>query len=79
MKSNPRLKRLLLEVVDNQMRENEPPITRETFERLKTLGYSEQQAKEKIATVLVGDIYDVMKDNKPHDAEKYEKQLQSLK
>ncbi len=71
MKSNPHLKRILIEVVDNQLRDN--------LERLISLGYSEKQAKEKIAAVVVGDIYDVMKENKPHDTVKYEQQLRALK
>ncbi len=79
MKTNPHLKRILIEVVDNQLRDNDPPVTRETLERLISLGYSEKQAKEKIAAVVVGDIYDVMKENKPHDTVKYEQQLRALK
>ena len=34
MKTNPRLKALIIEVVDNQLRANDPPETRSTLERL---------------------------------------------
>ncbi len=44
---NPRLKKLLIEVVENQLRDNDPPITRETLQRLLAAGYSKSQAKEK--------------------------------
>ena len=46
---NPRLRKLIIEVVENQMRDNNPPITNITFNRLLSEGYTKQQAKEKIA------------------------------
>ena len=38
--ANLRLKKLILEVVDNQLRENDPPVTRESYNRLIDAGYS---------------------------------------
>ena len=32
--ANLRLKKLILEVVDNQLRDNEPPATKEVYEKL---------------------------------------------
>jgi Holliday junction resolvasome RuvABC DNA-binding subunit len=78
MKSNPRMKRILLEIVDNQLRDNTPLITRETYERLKTLGYSDKQVKEKIAAVVAEDIYNILKENKPHNVARYEQKLRAL-
>lgn len=37
---NPRLKKAVLEVVDNQINQKNPPIAAETFERLIRAGYS---------------------------------------
>ena len=37
-KTNPRLKKLLIDVVEKQLRENNPPITRITFDRLLATG-----------------------------------------
>jgi type IV secretory pathway component VirB8 len=76
---NPRLKKLVIEVVEKQMKDNNPPITNITFHRLIADGYTEQAAKEKIAAVVVGHIYDAMKYNKPFDEEKYAKELSKLK
>ena len=45
--ANLRLKKLILEVVDNQLRENDPPVTRESYNRLIDAGYSVSEAKEK--------------------------------
>jgi hypothetical protein len=38
--ANPALTAALLSVVDQQMRDNSPPETRRTFERLVALGYA---------------------------------------
>lgn len=76
---NPRLKKLLIEVVENQLRDNDPPITRETLQRLLAAGYTKSQAKEKIASVVIGHIYDAMHDGIPFDGTKYEAELRGLK
>ena len=76
--TNPRLKKLILGVVDNQLRDNDPPITRETLERLIAAGYSRQKAKERIAAVVVEHIYDILHDQKAFDLEKYEQDLSRL-
>lgn len=75
---NPRLKKLLVEVVENQLRDNDPPVTRETLQRLLAAGYAESQAKEKIAAVVIGYIYDAMHDGVPFDGMKYEAELRGL-
>lgn len=76
---NPRLKATILEVVDNQMRDNNPPITNETFKRLVASGNTPQQAKEKIAAIVVEFIFDAMKFGKEFDEAKYTKKLLKLK
>ena len=76
---NPYLKQHILEAVDNQIRDNTPPSTRETLERLQADGYTEKQAKEKIAAVLVEDIYEIMKNKTPFNEHEYAKRLNALK
>ena len=39
-KANPRLRVAFLAVVENQLRDNDPPETRQTLERLQAEGYS---------------------------------------
>lgn len=75
---NPRLKALILEVVDNQINDNDPPITRKTMERLKAAGYTEKKAKEMIAAVVVSYIYEIMKDGKDFDVSSYTRDLKRL-
>lgn len=76
---NQNLKRYILETVDNQLRDNNPQITKITLERLKKLGYTEQNAKEKIGAILVEEIYAVMKNNEVFNEERYSKKLSALK
>ena len=58
--ANLRLKKLILEVVDNQLRENNPPVTKESYDKLIDAGYSAREAKEKIGAIVIEEIYDVM-------------------
>ena len=44
---NLRLKKIILEVVNNQLRDNDPPITKEVYEELLKAGYFVSEAKEK--------------------------------
>lgn len=45
--ANLRLKKLILEVVDNQLRENNPPVTKESYDKLIDAGYSAREAERK--------------------------------
>lgn len=75
---NPHLQTTMIEAVDDQLRNNDPPKTRETFDRLKKLGYSDIDAKKLIASALVVEIYDIMKHNKTFNRERFLKNLGML-
>jgi uncharacterized protein YchJ len=75
---NERLKGHFLEIVDNQLEENDPPCTRETLDRLMASGYSETTAKEMIASIVVEEVYYVMKEEQTYDVEKYCEKLSKL-
>ena len=57
MEENTYLKSAILEVVDNQLRANDPPETRQTFDRLISEGYSEEEAKKLIGCVVSEQIF----------------------
>ena len=42
----------LLGVVEKQIRENKPAVTKQTYKRLRGNGYTSQEAKEEIALVV---------------------------
>lgn len=76
--ANAYLKKHIKEIVDTQLKDNNPKCTKETFNRLKALGYTEEKAKEMIAAVLTEEIYDVMKNQGIYNQERYEKKLTML-
>lgn len=77
--TNQNFKMTILAIVANQLSENNPPVTRVTLERFKKLGYTEKIAKEKIAAVLIEEMYDVMKNNEVYNEERYSSKLRALK
>jgi hypothetical protein len=78
MKTNPRLKAIILEVVDNQLRADDPPETRTTLNRLIAEGYSEKDAKELIGCVVTSEIFDVMKNKEKFNLKRYIDALNTL-
>ncbi len=76
---NYRLKALIMGVVDNQINENNPPITAITYKRLMAAGDSSKVAKEKIAAIVVENIYGIMTNGNSFDEEKYIRELEGLK
>jgi len=60
MKTNLHLKNTIMEVVDNQLKSNDPPETRQTYDRLISEGYSEKEAKELIGCVVTSEFFDVL-------------------
>ena len=59
---NPHAQRAILEAVDNQLEENDPPEVRDTFNRLRDEGFSELDTKKLIASALVYEMWGIMKE-----------------
>jgi len=78
MKTNPRMKKIILGVVDNQLRANDPLETRSTLKRLVEEGYSEKDAKELIGCAVTSEIFDIMKNSEEFDLERYVAALNEL-
>ena len=68
----------LLEVVDNQIRDNEPPETKETLERLMKEGYSELDSKKFIANVISYELFGMLKRKEVYNADRYINALKLL-
>jgi transcriptional regulator of NAD metabolism len=75
---NPYLKAAILEVVENQLRDNDPPETRQTLERLLAAGYSRKQAVEMIGSAVVGEIWSVLHEKQPFDRARFVESLEKL-
>jgi len=76
--SNPRLKASFLEIVENQLKANDPPETKQTLDRLIAQGISREDAKIYIAQAVCVEVFNVLKHNKPFDQARYLRNLQRL-
>ena len=78
METSPRLKATILQVVETQLKDNDPPETKQTFNRLISEGFSEEEAKRLIGCVVSSEIFDVLKNNEPFDHARFVKALDKL-
>ena len=77
-KHDPILKAVYLEAVETQLRENNPPETRQTLDRLRSAGVSEKDAKILIGSVIAVETYEVVKSEKPFNHERFVRNLNRL-
>ncbi|KPJ99549.1 MAG: hypothetical protein AMJ60_04645 [Desulfobacterales bacterium SG8_35] len=75
---NTRLRAAILEVINNQIRNNEPPETKETLIRLQEQGFSEENALKLIGYVVASEVFSVLKENRRYDRGKYVSALKAL-
>ena len=75
---NPELRRTLLEVVENQLRDGTPPETRATLERLLADGLSRGEAVELIACVVSAEVVEVLRSGRPFQEDRYVAGLRAL-
>ena len=67
-----------MEVVDNQLRDNDPPETRQTYERLLKEGFSDEEARTLIAQVVTYEIFAVTKEEEPFNHTRFVAWLNKL-
>ena len=78
-KPNPDVVRAaMFRVVDNQLRDGEPPETKQTLDRLVAEGHSQSEARRLIAAVVASEIFEVLKRKRPYDRAGYVAALQRL-
>ena len=73
-----KFKSKIIEIVDNQIKINNPTCTKETLERLMNRGFSEEESKELIGKILLEEMYDLLKTQVPFNEERYAKKLSML-
>jgi len=69
---------LIVEVIENQLADNNPPETKQTLKRLMKLGESRENAIRYISTALTVEIFGAFKHNEPYNNERYLKNLNAL-
>jgi hypothetical protein len=71
-------KEAIFEAIENQIRDNNPPVTKETFDRLIAEGYSKNEAMKLIGFSLANEISEIMNNGEPFDEERYSQNLRNL-
>lgn len=78
MKSGEKVRNMIYEVIQNQLDANDPPETKINFERLKSMGYSEFEARQHVAQCFAVELFDMMKYHKPYNRSRYIRNLNQL-
>jgi hypothetical protein len=65
------MRKMFLEIIDNQIRDNNPPETKQTLDRLISDNYSEEEAKNMIGCVVISEIFDILESMKEFDEIRY--------
>ncbi len=78
MDTNEEMREHIFEILNNQLRENDPPETKKTFDRLKKQGVDTFQAKQMMGQCLTIELFDVLKFGKPYNNNRYIKNLLAL-
>ena len=73
-----RLRKAILEVINVQIRDNDPPETKQNLIRLQEQGFSEEEALKLIGYVVAAEVFSVLKENRQYDKEKYIAALNDL-
>ena len=68
----------IVEAVENQLKENNPPETKQALEKLLSLGESRENAIRYIASVLCVEIFETLKNNTPYNEKRYINNLNAL-
>ncbi|PXF61595.1 MAG: hypothetical protein C4B59_03335 [Candidatus Methanogaster sp.] len=76
---NPFLHDEIVGIVEMQIVGNNPEETKETLERLIKLGYDRDEAIEKIGSVVIGEIYNILKFHERFNERRFVERLHSLK
>jgi hypothetical protein len=78
MEPNKILRNQIIEVVNNQIRSNAPPETKQTLKRLVSLGYSDLDAKKLIGECILSEMSTILKEQKPFNIDRYVSTLKNL-
>ncbi|PKG42858.1 hypothetical protein [Psychroflexus sp. MES1-P1E] len=78
METNEKLREQIFEIIKNQLRDNEPPETKSTYNRLIRKGFDDMQIRQMIGQCLAVELFDVMKFRKPYNNARYIKNLLAL-
>lgn len=68
----------IVEALENQIRDNDPPETALTLARLMKGGESRENAMRLIGCALAVELFEIVKNNPPFDEQRYVRNLRQL-
>jgi hypothetical protein len=69
---------IVIEMVENQIRDNDPPEVRAALDRLMAMGESRENAMRYIGTVFSQEIHEILEHQAPYDEQRYVTNLRNL-
>ncbi|MBN1927006.1 MAG: DUF1841 family protein [Prolixibacteraceae bacterium] len=78
MKANKVIRDQIFLTIKNQIRSNNPPETKITYDRLRKQGFDDFTTMQLIGQCLAIEIFGVLKHGKPYDNDRYVKNLIKL-
>ena len=68
----------IIEAVENQLKDNNPPEANDTLNRLMSMGERRENAMRYIATVFSIEIFEIIKNETPYNEKRYIRNLKGL-
>ena len=68
----------VLEAINNQIENDNPPETKQTYDRLMKLLKNHDEVMKYIGVVMMAEILDIMKSKKPFNERRYIERLNKL-
>ena len=78
MKTNEKIKESILEMVKSQLKENNPPEVKITYDRLIKEGFDEYQTLQLIGQCISIEIFEIIKNGEKYNNQRYVKNLSKL-
>lgn len=78
METNKALRDQIFEIIKNQIKDNDPPETKQTYQRLIKKGYTDFETKQLIGQCVTVELFDVLKNGEPFNEKRYVKNLKWL-
>lgn len=78
MKSGSTAREEIFKIIKNQLDENDPPIVKITYKRLRALNFDHEKTLQLIGQCLILEIYQVVKHKKTFNESRYTTNLKNL-
>ncbi len=78
MEINYELQKQIFEIIKNQLKEDNPPEVKITFDRLKKSGLDDIDINKLIGQCVSVELFEIISSGKPYNDERYVKNLKKL-